>query len=70
MPANQMAIHTTPGCTQNGSSPELGSFGSTTDCSTASGCTVLETSANSYLAPFATAGGGVWATQFEADGIK
>ncbi|KIM56725.1 glycoside hydrolase family 16 protein [Scleroderma citrinum Foug A] len=70
MPANQMAIHTTPGCTQNGSSPELGTFGSTTDCSTDSGCTVLETSANSYLAPFATAGGGVWATQFEADGIN
>jgi len=70
MTANEMAIHTTPGCTQNGSSPQLGTFGSDTDCSMASGCTVMETSPNSYLESFATAGGGVWATQFEADGIK
>ncbi|KIM56707.1 glycoside hydrolase family 16 protein [Scleroderma citrinum Foug A] len=70
MTANEMAIHTTPGCTQNGSSPQLGTFGSETDCSTASGCTVMETSPNSYLASFASAGGGVWATQFEADGIN
>ncbi|KAL4073388.1 glycoside hydrolase family 16 protein, partial [Scleroderma citrinum] len=70
MPANQMAIHTTPGCTQNGSSTQLGTFGGITDCSTASGCTVMETSPSSYLSSFAAAGGGVWATQFEADGIN
>ena len=65
-----MAIHTTPGCTQNGSASQLGTFGSTTDCSLDTGCTVLETSSNSSLESFAIAGGGVWATQFEADGIK
>ena len=65
-----MAIHTAPGCTQNGSAPQLGTLGSTTDCSSDSGCVVVETSPNSFLESFTVAGGGVWATQFEADGIK
>lgn len=59
MPANQMAIHTSGGCTVSG-----------TDCSQGSGCTVSEKQPNSYGQAFATAGGGVWATQFDTTGIK
>lgn len=66
---NQIGIHTTPGCTHNGSEYQLGTSGTTTDCSQPSGCTVIETSPNSYGSGFATAGGGVWATQFDVSGI-
>ncbi|PIL34113.1 hypothetical protein GSI_03824 [Ganoderma sinense ZZ0214-1] len=59
MTANQMAIHTSTGCTVSG-----------TDCSQGSGCTVMEKQANSYGQAFATAGGGVWATQFDTTGIN
>ncbi|RDX50093.1 hypothetical protein OH76DRAFT_1349667 [Lentinus brumalis] len=59
MPANQMAIHTSTGCTQSG-----------TDCSQGAGCTVGEKAANSYGSAFASAGGGVWATQFDTTGIN
>ncbi|KAG0702169.1 concanavalin A-like lectin/glucanase domain-containing protein [Suillus ampliporus] len=69
MSDNQMAIHTTPGCTHNGSEYQLGASGSTTNCSQPAGCTVTETSPNSYESGFAEAGGGVWATQFDASGI-
>jgi hypothetical protein len=69
MTNNQMSIHTTPGCTQSGSEYQLGTSGTTTDCSQASGCTVTENSPNSYGSSFAAAGGGVWATQFDVSGI-
>lgn len=69
MPENQISIHTTPGCTQNGSEYQLGTSGTTSDCSQASGCTVMETSPNSFGSSFAAAGGGVWATQFDVSGI-
>jgi len=65
---NQMALHSTPGCfaqpnvTQSGT-PILA------DCGTASGCTVRENKPNSYSSGFATAGGGVWAVQFDSSGI-
>ncbi|KAI1796360.1 concanavalin A-like lectin/glucanase domain-containing protein [Ganoderma leucocontextum] len=59
MTANQMALHTSTGCTVN-----------STDCSQSSGCTVTETQDNSYGQGFATAGGGVWATQFDTTGIN
>ena len=59
MTTNQMAIHASTGCTQNG-----------TDCSTGSGCTATDPSDASYGDNFATAGGGVWATQFDTTGIK
>ena len=39
------------------------------DCSTAAGCTVLESSPNSFESGFALMGGGVWACQFDAAGI-
>jgi hypothetical protein len=66
---NQISIHTTPGCTHNGSEYQFGTSGATTDCSEPSGCTVTETSPNSYGSGFAAAGGGVWATQFDVSGI-
>lgn len=66
---NQISIHTTPGCTHNGSEYQLGTSGATTDCSQPSGCTVTESSPNSFGSGFAAAGGGVWATQFDVSGI-
>lgn len=68
LPNNQIALHTTPGCSQ---SQNLGQTGQTTegDCSTPQGCVVRETKANSYESGFAQAGGGVWATQIDASGI-
>ncbi|KAI5981053.1 glycoside hydrolase family 16 protein [Pisolithus orientalis] len=39
MTYNQMAIHTTAGCTHSGSVGQLGTNGPTTDCSQPSGCT-------------------------------
>ncbi|KIJ15436.1 glycoside hydrolase family 16 protein [Paxillus involutus ATCC 200175] len=69
MTNNQMAIHTTPGCTHTGNVDQLGVTGSTTDCSLAPGCVISETSPNSYSSSFSEAGGGVWATQFDSSGI-
>ncbi|KIJ15318.1 glycoside hydrolase family 16 protein [Paxillus involutus ATCC 200175] len=69
MTYNQMAIHTTPGCTHSGNVDQLGVTGSTTDCSLVTGCVVTETSPNSYSSNFSDAGGGVWATQFDVSGI-
>lgn len=71
--SNQMALHSTPGCFQ--SLPMFqtgltgGDFRTGTDCSTAAGCVVKETAPNSYGAGFAQAGGGVWAAQFDVQGI-
>jgi hypothetical protein len=65
---NQMAIHATEGCYHSGNTNQLGSTG-TTNCSQGSGCTVGETSANSYYTGFAEAGGGIFATQFDVSGI-
>jgi len=38
------------------------------NCSVDAGCTVLETSPNSFGQGFAQAGGGVFATQFDVSG--
>ncbi|TFK92177.1 glycoside hydrolase family 16 protein [Polyporus arcularius HHB13444] len=69
---NQMVLHTTPGCTQ---APGVQQLGTTkgTDCSAGVnsrvGCAVTDTRDNSFGAGFNNAGGGVWATQFDASGI-
>ena len=68
MPNNQMALHTTPGCTHPSTASELGVAGMG-DCSTAAGCTVMESSPNSFESGFALMGGGVWACQFDVAGI-
>ncbi|KAF9016159.1 hypothetical protein BDZ89DRAFT_1022929 [Hymenopellis radicata] len=69
MPNNQMALHTTPGCFHP-PEPEQYQISTTleTDCSEASGCTVLEVQENSFLTGLAVAGGAVWATQFDVAG--
>ena len=69
---NQMTLHTTPGCTQPQGVTQLGKT-SGTDCSqgvnSSDGCTVVETQPNNAGAAFASAGGGVWAAQFDVSGI-
>ncbi|KAI0769640.1 concanavalin A-like lectin/glucanase domain-containing protein [Trametes elegans] len=69
MTANQMALHTHSGCKLSSSAKQSGKVGET-DCSSGTGCTVLETKDNSYGSAFASAGGGVWAMQLETSGIS
>jgi hypothetical protein len=66
---NQYALHTTPGCIWPQGTVQSGAAGATGDCSQPSGCVVTETAQNSYREGFASAGGGVWATQFDVAGI-
>ncbi|CAL1698331.1 unnamed protein product [Somion occarium] len=68
--SNQMALHTFNGCNAASGTNQKGKVG-TTNCNdtTGAGCTVTETTDNSYGASFASAGGGVWAAQFDATGI-
>ena len=68
MTFNQMALHTQDGCMQASSVTQSGST-SATNCSTDAGCTVAEQQENSIGSGFGTAGGGVWATQFDVSGI-
>ncbi|KAF8271845.1 glycoside hydrolase family 16 protein [Lactarius quietus] len=68
MGANQYALHTLPGCSQAPGVLQTGVSGET-DCSQPSGCIVSETSPDSFNAGFATAGGGVWAAQFDVAGF-
>ena len=65
---NQMALHTTSGCVTTNKIQQTGALGAT-NCANGPGCTVRETKANSFGAGFASAGGGVWATQFDVSGI-
>ncbi|TFK55153.1 glycoside hydrolase family 16 protein [Heliocybe sulcata] len=67
---NQMALHTTSGCSHTTPANQVGSSGETNcNATSGSGCTVAEKKANSFGADFATAGGGVFATQFDESGI-
>ncbi|KAI0070212.1 hypothetical protein K474DRAFT_1609105 [Panus rudis PR-1116 ss-1] len=68
--ANQMALHTFNGCNAQQGAQMKGTLGNTNCNSTdGAGCTVGETTPNSYGEGFANAGGGVWATQFDTSGI-
>ncbi|EIN05171.1 hypothetical protein PUNSTDRAFT_75123 [Punctularia strigosozonata HHB-11173 SS5] len=67
--ANQMALHTLGGCTHSTPPNQLGRSGSDPDCSTPAGCIVTEAKQNSYGSGFASAGGGVFAAQFDVSGI-
>ncbi|KAI9066573.1 hypothetical protein FKP32DRAFT_355906 [Trametes sanguinea] len=69
MPTNQMALHTQPGCSLSSSAKQTGKVNET-DCSSGTGCTVLESQANSYGDDFNNNGGGVWAMQLETSGIS
>ena len=70
--ANQMTLHTSAGCTQAATVTQLGKT-QNTNCSlgvdSADGCTVVETQQDSFGDGFNSAGGGVWATQFDESGI-
>ncbi|KII86313.1 glycoside hydrolase family 16 protein [Plicaturopsis crispa FD-325 SS-3] len=68
MSNNQMALHTTQGCTKTTPPNQTGRSGQG-DCSQGSGCVVSETKPNSWGSGFAQAGGGVFAAQFDVAGI-
>ncbi|TFY77831.1 hypothetical protein EWM64_g6179 [Hericium alpestre] len=70
---NQMSLHTEPGCTV--SNPvQSSTLQNSTDCSFQAnnneGCVVTNPSTNSYGAPFASAGGGMWVTEFAEKGVS
>jgi len=69
MDHNQMALHTGASC-KHDDVPATAQKGKSlqADCSVDAGCTVEETTPNSYGAGFNQAGGGVFATQFDAKG--
>ncbi|KAF8582581.1 glycoside hydrolase family 16 protein [Ramaria rubella] len=66
---NQMALHTTTGCFHTTPPGQPGTSGSNPDCSPGSGCVVGDPDPRSWGQAFAAAGGGVWATQFDYQGI-
>lgn len=70
MTNNQMALHTFSGCSATSGTDQTGTAG-TSNCNSTdgAGCTVSENAQNSFGAGFASAGGGVWATQFDVSGI-
>ncbi|EKM75285.1 hypothetical protein AGABI1DRAFT_46698 [Agaricus bisporus var. burnettii JB137-S8] len=72
---NQMALHTNPGCKQvNPNQSVDSSFIPNTDCSYLTnnnqGCIVNDPDVQSYGAEFASAGGGVWVTEYAESGIS
>lgn len=63
-----MALHTMPGC-ENSPPPDETGVTDELDCSSSTGCVVHESAANSAGPGFNSAGGGVWAAQFDVTGI-
>lgn len=76
MEYNQMALHTTSGCeAQNSSSSveysaQLQYANCDKDANSNSGCNALDTQKTSAGQALASAGGGVWATEYASTGIK
>ncbi|EPQ52591.1 hypothetical protein GLOTRDRAFT_117397 [Gloeophyllum trabeum ATCC 11539] len=67
---NQMALHTSAGCTHTTPQSQVGqTLEPNCNATSGAGCTVAEKKPNSYGPGFASAGGGVWATQFDVSGI-
>jgi hypothetical protein len=68
-----MSLHTEMGCTQTNPVDQTGKTGGAV-CGNAAtggiGCTVSDASPASYGAPFAAAGGGVWAMEFATTGLS
>jgi hypothetical protein len=70
---NQMSLHTEPGCTQispNQSSTIVNSTDCSYEANSNQGCIVMDPSTASYGAGFASAGGGVFITEFAEVGIR
>ncbi|KAJ8507182.1 hypothetical protein ONZ45_g10432 [Pleurotus djamor] len=68
---NQMALHTSPGCTQASGASQSGTT-LLTDCGADGGrpgCTVRENKPANYGPDFNAAGGGIFATQFDVSGV-
>jgi hypothetical protein len=67
---NQMALHTGDTCSapQGGASLMSGKT-TQTNCNTTVGCTVLDSNLKSFGQGFNDAGGGVYATKFDHDGV-
>lgn len=70
---NQMSLHTEPGCTQQ-SPVQSSTLVNSTDCSFAAnsnqGCVVTTPSTASYGPGFASAGGGIFITEYAESGIS
>ena len=67
MTQNQMALHAANGCTKAKDSQQTG-MNNSPNCTDGPGCSVLERNPNSVGAAFASAQGGVWATQLDVSG--
>lgn len=70
---NQMALHTETGCSQADGVVQTGTTNVKScdnNSTSGAGCTVLDPSTNSYGAPFAAAGGGMWVTEFAETGVN
>ena len=67
MQNNQIALHTQPGCNHSSPAPaNQRGLSDQLDCGSVAGCTVQDTVPNSFGAGFNSAGGGVFATHFDA----
>ncbi len=67
MQNNQIALHTQPGCNHSSPAPaNQRGLSDQLDCGVEAGCTVRETAPNSFGSGFNSAGGGVYATHFDA----
>lgn len=69
---NQMALHTSPGCTIAQANAGMSGSVLLTDCGDEAnaGCIIRDPSDKSYGAGFNGAGGGMWVTEFSTDGIS
>jgi hypothetical protein len=64
-----MALHTKDSCTGTGSASSMTGSTGLDNCATTTGCTVIDKNPNSFGKGFNIAGGGIWATKFDTDGI-
>jgi hypothetical protein len=68
-----MALHTITGCSQAAGVTQTGTTNVQTcdsNSTSGAGCTVIDPSTNSYGAPFAAAGGGMWVLEFAETGVN
>lgn len=70
MTQNQMSLHTCSGCTQPTTANQTGKTNTTSCFADDGGCTVLDSTADSYGPAFVSAGGGAWAAQLDTSGVN